>query len=418
MDAVLAGEASPEEQAALDRMVAADPAVRAMMESRGRLFSALRRVRAAEPPADLRDSILDAVRKAAVTTAQRAGRTTRAEEEANGEEFDVPEGLWARLFNPNRRRSQMSNKKWILGAAAGVAVVVAFLAMRNPNQGTNAQGTIGAANRYQSEQISGKDVALDNQQVANFIQSDTFRKLAANPAFREAAKSDAFGRVVASDALRDASAKYDLAKVLDNAHVADLLRTDVFAKAMTDARIAEGVRKADLARMIEGAHLADLLKLDALRDAAAKADFIKLANDAARVDARSMTDLAKIADGYKGLKDSDAWRTLEGNKYFADAVNAGLMDLFRTPEGAAFAVDGLRQMVDAGHLAEALKVDGFRSLMDGLNADTFAAVVDLARAPDMLSVLSDASYRDAAKFPELGRVADAGFVDALAKMPE
>lgn len=312
----------------------------------------------------------------------------------------------------------MPNKKWILGGAAAVAVVVAFIALRNPNQGTNAQGTIGAANRYQSEQVSAKDVALDNPQVASFLQSDTFRKLAASPSFREAAKSDAFGRVVANDNLRDASAKYDLAKIFESAHVTDLLQSDVFAKAMTDARISEGLNQADLAKMIDGAHLADLLKMDALRDLARQADFIKLANDAARADARSMVDLAKIADGYKGIKDSDAYRALEGNRYFAEAVKSGFMDLFRSPEGAAFAVDGLRQLVDAGHLAEALKVDGFRSVMDGLNADTFGAVRDLARTPEMLSVLSDASYRDAAKFTELGKVADAGFVDALAKVPE
>jgi hypothetical protein len=56
--------------------------------------------------------------------------------------------------------------------------------------------------------------------------------------------------------------------------------------------------------------------------------------------------------------------------------------------------------------------------MDALNVDTYSAVVDLARAPDMLSVLSDAGYREAAKFPELGRVADAGFMEALARVTE
>ena len=405
MDAVLGGEASPEERETLDRMLIANPALREMVEARRRLFRTLRRVRAEEPPADLRDSIREAVRREAAEAPQRL-------------ESDVSPGPWVRLFHPSRRRSQMSNKKWILGAATAVAVVVAYLAIRNPNPGSNAQGTIGAANRYQSQQISGADVKLDNQQVANFIQSDAFRKLAASPAFREAAKSDAFARLVGDDKLRDASAKYDLAKILDNAHVVDLLKSETFAKAMTDARIAEGLRAADLGRLIDSAHLADLLKLDALRDVAAKADFIKVANDAAKVDALSMADLSKIVDGYKGLASSDAWRALESNKYFADAVSAGFMDLFRSPEGAAFAVDGLRQMVDAGHLAEALRMDGFKSMMDGLNADTFASVVDLARAPDMLSVLSDASYRDAAAHAELSAVADAGFVDALAKMPE
>ena len=419
MDAVLAGEASLAEREELDRLCAADPDVREMKEARAALFASLRRIRPVEPPADLRESILEAVRLEAV----RASPGAEAAEEVSrdrksGSAADASPGLWARMFHTNRRRSQMSNKKWILGGAVAIAVVVAFVALRNPNPGNNAQGTIGAANRYQSQQVSGADVSLDNNKIASFLQSDAFRKLAASPSFREAAKSDAFGRFVANDGLRDASAKYDLAKVFESAHVLDLLKSDVFAKGMTDALIADGLHKADLAKMIEGAHLADLLKMDALRDLARKDDFIKLASDAARMDARSIVDLNRIADGYKGLKDSDSFRALEGNKYFADALQSGFMDLFRSPEGAAYAVDGLRSMVDAGHLAEALKVDGFRSIMDALNADTYSAVADLARAPEMLSVLSDAGYREAAKFPELGRVADAGFVDALAKVPE
>ena len=419
MDAVLAGEASPGDREELDRLAAADPVIREIIESRATLFDTLRRVRAAEPPADLRESILKAVRREASSEgAAEARKVFRGPQAARSEGDDFTAGLWARLFNPNRRRSQMPNKKWILGGAAVLAVAVAFIALRAQNPGTNAQGTIGAASRYQSEQMSGKDVSLDNTQVAAFLQSDAFRKLSKEPSFREAAKSDIFARVVANDNLRDASAKYDFARIFENAHVADLLRSDVFAKAMTDARIAEGVRKADLARMVEGAYLADLLKLDALRVLARNADFIKLANDAARTDARSIVDFGRLADSYATLKATDSYRVLEGNKHFADALQGGFMDLFRTPEGAAFAVDGLRQLLDAGHLAEALKVDGFRSVMDGLNADTYSAVADLARAPEMLSVLSDAAYRDAARYPELSKVADAGFVDAMAKVSE
>lgn len=405
MDAVLAGEASAAEREELDRLCAADPAVRQRKESRAALFASLRRARMVEPPPDLRESILEAVR---LETA-RAGKS---------EEADVPTGLWARMFNPNQRRSQMSNKRWILGGAVALAAVVAFVALRSPNRATNAQGTIGAANRYQSEQVSSGDVSLDSPQIAAFLQSDTFRKLASSPSFREAAKSDAFNRFVASDGLRDASAKYDLARVFESAHVMDLLKSDVFAKAMTNARIADGLRKADLAKMMDGAYMTDLLKLDGLRSLATTDDFIRLANEAARVDARNIADLGRLVDSYGTLKASDAWRAVEGNKYFAEALQHGFMDLFLTADAGAFAVDGLSQLADAGHLAEALRVDGFRSLMEGLNVDTYSAVADLARAPDMLSVLSDAGYREAAKYPELGRVADAGFVDAMARMTE
>jgi hypothetical protein len=423
VDAVLAGEASAAEKEALERLSAADPEVRELIEARSALFSTLDRVPLVEPPLDLRASILEAVRREAAevgrrTEVARSGTADREERPIGGIGEDVPTGPWARMFHRKRRRSQMSNKKWILGVAAVAAVVVAVIALRGPNPGSNTQGTIGAAARYQSEQIKSSDVSLDNPQVAAFLQSDAFRKLATDAAFREAAKSDAFGRVVASDGLRDASARYDLAKVFESAYVMDLLKNDVFAKAMTDARIAEGLSTADLAYLLDNARMVDLLKMDALRDPALRADFIKLANDAARVDALSVADFAKLADNYATLKASDSFRALEGNKYFMDALQHGFLDLFRSPESAAFAVDGLRSLAESAHLADALRVDGFKSVMDALNADTYSAVVDLARAPEMLSVLSDAEYREAAKFPEMSKVADAGFVDALAKVPE
>ena len=63
MDSVLAGEATPEERGELDRLSAADPAIREMVESRGALFATLRSARSAEPPPELRESILEAVRR-------------------------------------------------------------------------------------------------------------------------------------------------------------------------------------------------------------------------------------------------------------------------------------------------------------------------------------------------------------------
>ena len=286
----------------------------------------------------------------AVTVANVSG-------DAGSEDPDGFMGRWARWFNPKRRRSQMSNKKWILGAAVVVAAVIAFVALRNPNRQSNAEGTIGAAHRYQSQQVSGSDVSLDNPQVASFLQSDAFRKLAANPAFRAAAKSDAFARVIGSEELRMASAKYNMAKILEDAHVQELLKNEAFMKAMTDARIGEGLKQADLAHLLDAAHLPDLLKLDAVRQLALKGDFVRLAGDAARAGVSNAADLAKL-DSYKTLKDDAAYKTLEGNKYYTEALQYGFLDLFRTPEGAAFAVEGLRQLSESAHLAEALKVEG------------------------------------------------------------
>ncbi|HEY2954129.1 MAG TPA: hypothetical protein VGK89_02630 [Candidatus Eisenbacteria bacterium] len=299
-----------------------------------------------------------------------------------------------------------------------VAAVVGILVMRGvipPKTGT--EGAIGAAQRYQSNQISEKDVQVTDSQVQAFLQSDTFRKLAKDRSFREAARSDAFGRFVGSDKLRDASARYDVAKVIQDAYVADLIRNDVFQKAMTTEALRDAMLKADLSRLTESGRLVNLLKSDALRDLAARAEFIQFADAAAKAEAHNLTDLARV-DGYKTLKDTDSFRALISNQYFADALNGGLMNLFRSTEVAAFTTEGLRSLAEASHLGEALRVDGFRSIMEGLNADTYMAVRDLMKSPEALSVLSDAAYKDAAMHAELSKVAEAGFQTELAKVPE
>ena len=223
------------------------------------------------------------------------------------------------------------------------AAIIAVIALRNPGSRPNAQGTIGAA-----RQVTGADVSLDDPQLASFIRSDIFRKLAANPAFREAAKSDAFNRVVASDALREASARHDLASVFENTHVKALLESDAFAKAMTDARVRETLLKADLAHLIENARHTELLTSDAFKDAALRAEFVKVAN---------------------------------------------------------------------AHLVEALRVDGFRSVMEALNIDTFAAVREVASSATV-SLFRDGAFREAAARTEFSKVADAGLIEALARVPE
>jgi len=61
IDAVLDGEASPDEVRELDRLRAADPAVRSEFDERRQLFDGLRGIAMAVPPADLVASVMDRV---------------------------------------------------------------------------------------------------------------------------------------------------------------------------------------------------------------------------------------------------------------------------------------------------------------------------------------------------------------------
>jgi hypothetical protein len=70
----------------------------------------------------------------------------------------------------------------LLGVAAGAAVVIATFAMTGwpPVEG-GIEGDITQAKRYQAQQLSSKDVVLEDTEAHRFIQSDTFDRLLKDP---------------------------------------------------------------------------------------------------------------------------------------------------------------------------------------------------------------------------------------------
>jgi hypothetical protein len=438
---------------------------------------------------------------------------------------------WTLGVEPSYEEAEMQNRKTIV-MIAGVIVAagVGFLAWRGavPSR-DGTEGAIGAAKRYQSQQIGDQDVTLDDAQVATFIQSDSFRKLATDPKFREAARSESFGRVVENNSIREVSARVDLGEVLQHAAIQDLLKSPEFAKAVESGHMKElALKSPDLFTVTESAHLKNMLNAKGVSELARNAEFLNLAaeyirrieaaqgsmdaahgTDAARTvdEARTMdaargTDAARVMDearkaeaahatdaartvdearkveaahatdaarsldearkleaargtdaarsldearrveaarGMEGrqvteqfamaefsrlldanasLRSLEGIRSLEGNKHLPEALSKGFMDLFANRDVAAFAVDGMRKILDQQSYLDALKMDGFSQLMEGLTVDNLAAVRDVASSPEMLSVLSNATYREAAKHAELSMAASAGLEAAVQRIPE
>ena len=73
------------------------------------------------------------------------------------------------------------SKKIMWGLAAAAAVVLGVFTLKGfpPVDGT--QGTIGAAKRYDAEQMTDKDVTLGDTSTQNFLQSDTFAAIIQDP---------------------------------------------------------------------------------------------------------------------------------------------------------------------------------------------------------------------------------------------
>jgi hypothetical protein len=123
---------------------------------------------------------------------------------------------------------------WIVAATAAVALITMRLVGYPPvEKGTEA--TIGAAQRYQSQQISNADVKTQDAQLQAFLQSDLFRQLTTDKAAQQALKNKDFQRALADAAVRAALASPDV-----RAAIADASRNaaaDARIKAASDAAV-------------------------------------------------------------------------------------------------------------------------------------------------------------------------------------
>ena len=69
-------------------------------------------------------------------------------------------------------------KKVLWAVAAAAVLLIAVMAITGfPPTGKGVEGTIGAAKRYQAEQISNKDVKLQDPELQTLLQSDAWARV-------------------------------------------------------------------------------------------------------------------------------------------------------------------------------------------------------------------------------------------------
>lgn len=151
-----------------------------------------------------------------------------------------------RHFNSRRsarretKGAGMSTKRWIVGVGAVVALalVVAVWKGAFPPQG-GMEGAIGAAKRYQSEQLAAGDVALTDSDIQDLLQSDLFHQIVTDASFREMymKQSEALRTVLTDARFRDLVGKQGFAEVM---------KSDVFRQAVEQNRY-ELLQKASVA---------------------------------------------------------------------------------------------------------------------------------------------------------------------------
>jgi hypothetical protein len=167
MHAVLDGEASGEERAALDRVLAQDPQARAQFEDLRQLFAALDGQPRVEPPAGFADDVMAALRRNTADTAPMHQPFAQSGVIAPmGSDIRVrapSKPITARMpSGPTRGRQDMSKRgMWILGGvAAAVLALFVGTAVDFPASGDKAAGTIVPAERVRNAQPGADDVKL------------------------------------------------------------------------------------------------------------------------------------------------------------------------------------------------------------------------------------------------------------------
>ncbi len=128
-----------------------------------------------------------------------------------------------------------TSKKVLLGVAAVAVVAIGYFAIKGyPPVGDGAAGTVGAAKRYESEQMTGKDVVVENAELAAFMQTDVFHTLISDKQAVKVLGSDSFRDALASQSFRDALASQSFRDALANQSFRDALASQSFRDALAN----------------------------------------------------------------------------------------------------------------------------------------------------------------------------------------
>ena len=202
LQGLLDGTLEPADREAAERLVQTNGDARRRSAELSELARLLDGLGGAEPPVDFSAQVMQAVSEVHVHA--EINRTL----ETSGRRFSIGERL-SQLMDGG---FGMGKKlMWGLVATAALALVVMKFMGYPPIDG--AQGTIGAAKRYQADQIAPSDVKVDDSAQA-FVQSDVFDQLMKDPDARQMLASPSFRGALASPEFRGALASADFKAAL------------------------------------------------------------------------------------------------------------------------------------------------------------------------------------------------------------
>ncbi len=186
----------------------------------------------------------------------------------------------------------MKNKRMLIvaGAVVVIAAAIGFAAWTGlypPKDGV--EGAIGAANRYQAQQIGAGDVSLEDSRIQAFLQTDTFHKIATNAQFRKLVRNQHFQELAKRPHVFEKGQK--VAEVFGNPKVAEMLGRPEAIEVLKGHR-------AEFQQIVELEKGRRIFNNQAFEELAKKKSFIELLKD------KHFAELLQEAEALEAAKGS------------------------------------------------------------------------------------------------------------------
>jgi len=190
-------------------------------------------------------------------------------------------------------------KKVMFGVAAVAALILISVAITGfPKvNSTGTLGSIGAAKRAQTPQISAADVKTADPAVQQFMQSETFDRLVKDPNTKKMLADSSIRTMLADANIQAALSRGDFQRAMADANIQAALASDAMKAAMADSALVAAFSKADFCAALAKGDLQAALAASGFQSALAKSDLeAAFAKDDVRAALASPALQAALAD--------------------------------------------------------------------------------------------------------------------------
>ena len=311
-----------------------------------------------------------------------------------------------------------SKRNWILAAIMAVAVVIGYVALTGkfPPQ-SDTQGAIGAANRYQAQQIAATDVNLTDPKIQAFLQTDLFHKVATDAKFRTALANPSFQAVIKNPNFQKMAGDGSLAEYLGR--YKSLFEREDFDAMLATKKLQNVAEMEQMVRLLQNKSFAML---------ATDADFVAMLKDPKfdammeQADAQKATtvkQVQEIAETAKGIQPHEL-AMMAKKSAFAQLLADDVMQQAATHGQLSEIADLLQNTKVAAMLSD----NSFQELLANPKALSFVTSQEMSQvamnlsalahqgSAELLSVAADPSVAEAFRHPEMQEIANADLLQS------